>query len=139
MFEQGFNSLLATNPGVMVQLGGFPFAREDAQTGVWPVQVPEEATLPNVAFSVVGRQSVNSVQGTSRLVMKRVQVNSRGRHYADAKNLQDAFQFGVAVKRDFQRAFAQRVIQLHLCRKNFAQLRLQIGDVRIPVAAGPGA
>ena len=90
MFEQGFNSLLATSPGVMAQLGGSPFAREDRQTGVWPVQVPEEAALPNIAFSIVGRQSVNSVQGTSRLVMKRVQVNSRGRHYADAKNLQEA-------------------------------------------------
>ncbi len=90
MFEAGFAALLATNPGVMAQLGGSPWARADGQTGVFPVQVPEEATLPNIVYLVVGRRSVNSLAGTNRLVMKRVQVDARGRHYGDAKQLQEA-------------------------------------------------
>lgn len=77
MFEAGFAALLATNPGVMAQLGGSPWARADGQTGVFPVQVPEEATLPNIVYLVVGRRSVNSLAGTNRLVMKRVQVDAR--------------------------------------------------------------
>jgi hypothetical protein len=90
MFEAGLNSLLQSDPGISAQLGGSPFARADNTSGIFPAQMPEASTLPAVVYSVVGEQCVHSVQGTNRLAMKRLEIHCYGRHYADAKNLQEA-------------------------------------------------
>jgi len=90
MFEAGFNSLLANSPAIAAELGGSPFARADGASGVFPEQLPEASTLPACVYNVVGYQNVKSNEGTNRLVKKRVQVDCYGRHYGDAKFLQDA-------------------------------------------------
>jgi hypothetical protein len=87
MFEAGLYNLLASNPGIMAQVGGSPFARADGASGVFPVQLPEASVLPACVYTVLHGQSVNSVQGTNRLEFKRLQVDCYGRHYGDAKNM----------------------------------------------------
>jgi len=90
MFEAGLFSLLANDPGVMAQVGGSPFLRQDGTPLVFPVQLPEESTLPAVVYTVVTGTSVTSTQGTNRLEFKRVQLDCYGKNYGAAKILKRA-------------------------------------------------
>jgi len=88
MFEQGLFAFLSGAPAIAAQLGGSPYARADGTVGVFPQQLPEGSTMPALVYAIVGRQSVNSTEGTNRTAMKRVQIDCYGRSYGDAKQLQ---------------------------------------------------
>lgn len=90
MFEEGLYSLVSSDPGVRAQLGGSPFARTDSQSGLFAVQLPEEASRPALVYEGIGSQDVTSTQGTNRLGMRRVQFKSHGRSYADSQRLKQA-------------------------------------------------
>jgi hypothetical protein len=90
MFEAGLFSLLSKDPGIQAAVGGSPTARSDGTAGVFPMQLPEASPLPALVYSVLPGHSVNSVQGTDRCEMRRVQIDCFAKHYEDVKPVAQA-------------------------------------------------
>ena len=78
--ESGLYSYLISNAGVIAVLGD----------RLYPVVVPESPTFPVAAFSVLSKVPVYTADGNSGFINYRVQFDTYGNTYADAKAVQFA-------------------------------------------------
>jgi uncharacterized protein DUF3168 len=89
MLAESLQTYLTTDAGVRTQLG-IP-TRADKQSGIWPIQAPDEPLVPWVVFQQVsGNPMQESMQGTGRLKTARWRFTSYGSTYKQAKQLAQA-------------------------------------------------
>lgn len=90
MLVEAIQQYLAADSGVVASLGT-PTARVDKQSGIWPVQAPDEPAVPWIVFSQVsGNPLQTSMQGTGRLQTARIRFTCYGSKYKQAKTLAKA-------------------------------------------------
>jgi len=85
MLVEELQSVLTTDPG-MVALLGTPQARPDSTNGVFPVQAPDQPTMPYlVLMQVSGAPLQTSMAGTGALTRERWRFSCHGTTYKRAK------------------------------------------------------
>lgn len=90
MLVEGLQTYLAADTGMQAQLGTVA-SRRDKQTGIWPVQAPDEPLAPWVVFQQVsGNPLQESMQGTGRLKTARWRFTCYGSTYKQATLLAQA-------------------------------------------------
>ena len=86
MLVEGLYLLLKADSGVQTQLGT-PGTRSDQNSGIFPVQAPEECTMPYIVYQQVGADQVISFAGVNRTQEARFRFSCYATTYLGAKNL----------------------------------------------------
>jgi hypothetical protein len=90
MLVEGIYDFLAADTGVQALLGTAT-SRKDKQTGIWPVQAPDEPLAPWIVYQQIsGNPLQTSMQGTGRLQTARMRFTCYGSTYKQAKGLANA-------------------------------------------------
>lgn len=85
MLVEALQALLTTDPG-MVAILGTPTARKDSTNGVFPVQAPDQPSMPYMVLSQVsGEPTFITMQGSSAMATERWRFSHYGTTYRNAK------------------------------------------------------
>ena len=85
MLVEALQGILTTDPGMQALLG-LPAARPDSTTGVFPVQAPDQPSMPYLVMSqVTGEPMFVTMQGTSAMATERWRFSCYGTTYSNAK------------------------------------------------------
>jgi hypothetical protein len=86
MLADGLRKLLLGTSAITA-IVGTPDSRPDKKSGVWWVEMPEEALLPGIVLSQVSGAGIPTMDGPDPLHTARIQVSCYGETFADAKSL----------------------------------------------------
>jgi len=86
MLYDGLRALLMQTPAVTAIIGTLA-SRTDKKSGIFWVQIPEEAILPAIALSQIAGAGIPTMDGPDPLHSARIQVSCYGMTYGDAKQL----------------------------------------------------
>ena len=85
MLVEALQGLLTTDTG-MIALLGTPTTRPDSTNGVFPVQAPDQPSMPYLVMSqVTGEPMFVTMQGTSAMATERWRFSCYGTTYSNAK------------------------------------------------------
>lgn len=85
MLVEALQGILTTDPGMQALLG-LPAARPDSTNGVFPVQAPDQPSMPYLVMSqVTGEPMFVTMQGTSAMATERWRFSCYGTTYSNAK------------------------------------------------------
>ena len=90
MLGEAIYKVITTDAGITALLGT-PSTRADKQSGVWPMQAPDQPAVPWIVFAQVSGQPLQeSMQGTGRLKTSRWRFTCYGTTYKQATQLAQA-------------------------------------------------
>lgn len=90
MLVEALQEILSNDSGVVTLLGS-PTVRSDSTTGVFPVQAPDQPTMPYVVLQQAGGAPLQeSMAGTGALTGERWRMTAHGATYRQAKKLAKA-------------------------------------------------
>jgi hypothetical protein len=85
MLIEALQNVLAADTGMQAYLGT-PLTRADKANGIWPVQAPDQPTMPYLVMrQVTGSPLQESLQGTGCLTTERWRFTCAGSTYRSAK------------------------------------------------------
>jgi hypothetical protein len=92
MIESALFTLLSTNQAITSQLG----TRPAGDTGVYPVTIPEDPTLPAVSYQIISSTDTPTLDDPLGLTKTRVQIECWGETYGAAVQLRHVVTTAIA-------------------------------------------
>jgi hypothetical protein len=86
MLQEGISQALAAAAPITALIGT-PGSRADQTTGIFPIQMPESATLPAIVYFDVHGDGLMTMDGPDPMQFARVQFSCYGKSYGDSKRL----------------------------------------------------